>query len=197
MFPNLVLLGLGNPGSRYASTRHNLGYRVVDRFAALHGVRSWDERRTCAVAGVEFGSTGMLLVKPRTYMNLSGRALAELRAEREIPPEEILVVVDDIALPLGQLRLRRRGSDGGHNGLKSIIGELGTTGFPRLRLGVGPVPPGVDPADYVLSVCPEDEKNTVEEMVVRAVRCLETVVGSGFDHAMGEYNAPDKNGETG
>ena len=197
MFSNLVLLGLGNPGPRYVSTRHNLGFRVVDRFAALRGVRSWEERRTCVIAVVELGSTGILLVKPRTYMNLSGRALVELRAEKEIPPEEILVVVDDIALPLGQLRLRRSGSSGGHNGLKSIIGELGTTGFPRLRLGVGPVPPGVDPADYVLSAFPEDEKKTVEEMAARAARCVETVAGSGFDHAMGEFNPSDKNEETG
>jgi len=197
MFPNLIVVGLGNPGPRYAATRHNLGFRVVERLAAGHSVRSWEERRTCDVAPVEHGSIGFLLVKPSTYMNLSGRAVAELRTEREIRPDEILAVVDDIALPLGQLRLRRRGSDGGHNGLKSIIAELGTADFPRLRLGVGPVAPGQDAAEFVLSSFERDEEKTVEEMVEKAARCLEVIVDRGFDRAMGEYNAPPAEGENG
>jgi PTH1 family peptidyl-tRNA hydrolase len=197
MFENLVVVGLGNPGSRYAPTRHNLGFRVVDRLAAAHRVRSWEERRTCVVARIARGSAGILLVKPHTYMNLSGMAIAELRSERELAPEEILVVVDDIALPLGQLRLRRRGSDGGHNGLKSVISELGTSGFPRLRLGIGPLPEGVDAAEYVLGAFAAEEESTAEEMVSRAARCVETVFYSGFDRAMGEFNAPETEGETG
>ena len=114
MSPNLIVMGLGNPGQRYAFTRHNLGFRVVDRLAADHSVRSWVERRTCDIARIVLGSRETYLVRPVTYMNLSGRALAELRAELEIRPEETLAVVDDIALPLGQIRLRKRGTDGGH-----------------------------------------------------------------------------------
>ncbi len=197
MSPNLIVVGLGNPGSRYASTRHNLGFRVVDRFAAEHSARSWKERRTCHIAPVAHGPLEVLLVKPRTYMNLSGRALAELRTELEVRPEEILAVVDDIALPLGQLRLRRRGSDGGHNGLKSIIAELGTSDFPRLRLGVGPMPPGWDAAEFVLGAFEGGEEKTVEEMVENAARCVEAVVDRGFDRAMGEYNTPPADGENG
>jgi PTH1 family peptidyl-tRNA hydrolase len=197
MSPNLIVVGLGNPGPRYASTRHNLGFRVVDLVAEGHSARSWKERRTCDVAAVSHGPLQVLLVKPKTYVNLSGRALAELRSEVEIPPGEILVVVDDIALPLGQLRLRRRGSDGGHNGLKSIIAELGSSDFPRLRLGVGPVPTGWDAADFVLGRFLRDEERTVEEMVGKAARCVEAVVERGFDRAMGEFNTPPADGENG
>jgi PTH1 family peptidyl-tRNA hydrolase len=197
MSPNLVVVGLGNPGSRYASTRHNFGFRVVDRLAAGHSARSWKERRTCGIVTVAHGSFEVLLVKPRTYMNLSGRALAELRTELEIRPEEILAVVDDIALPLGHLRLRRRGSDGGHNGLKSIIAELGTSDFPRLRLGVGPVPPGWDAAEFVLGAFERGEEEIVEEMVEKASRCVEAVIDRGFDRAQGEFNTPPADGEIG
>jgi PTH1 family peptidyl-tRNA hydrolase len=197
MSPNLIVVGLGNPGPRYDCTRHNLGFRVVDRLASGRPRRTWSERRTCDVARIPRGGADVLLVKPLTYMNLSGRALAELRSDGELRTEETLVVVDDIALPLGQIRLRRRGSDGGHNGLKSIAAELGTTDFPRLRLGIGPVPPGRDAADFVLEAFGPDEEKTVEEMLARAVSCVEAVIARGLDRAMGEYNAPAAEGENG
>jgi PTH1 family peptidyl-tRNA hydrolase len=196
MLPRLFLFGLGNPGPRYAQTRHNLGFRVVDMMAASHRVERWDKGETCVRAEFDFESTRIVLVKPQTYMNLSGRAAVELRSEFGAEPGELVVAVDDIALPLGQLRLRVQGSDGGHNGLRSVISELGTADFPRLRMGVGPVPPAVEPADFVLSPFSGDERETVDAMIGKAVQCVESVVRSGFDRAMGVFNAPDTNGDT-
>jgi PTH1 family peptidyl-tRNA hydrolase len=196
MLPRLFLLGLGNPGPRYALTRHNLGLRVVDRMAAGRRVGRWEGGQTCVRAEFELESTHVILVKPRTYMNLSGRAAVELRSVFGVEPGELLVAVDDIALPLGQLRLRRRGSDGGHNGLKSVIAELGTMDFPRLRMGVGAVPPGVDAADFVLSPFFDEETEEVDAMIDRAVQCVESVVQSGFDRAMGVFNTSDTTSDT-
>jgi PTH1 family peptidyl-tRNA hydrolase len=135
-------------------------------------------------------STRLVLAKPQTYMNLSGEAVLDLREALPFEPEDLLVVVDDIALPLGSLRLRKQGSDGGHNGLRSIIDELGTTRFPRLRLGIGPVPPETDPADFVLGVFPDEDHDTVRRMVRSAVRCVETIVADGYGRAMERFNAP-------
>ncbi|MBP2680736.1 MAG: peptidyl-tRNA hydrolase, family [Candidatus Krumholzibacteriota bacterium] len=197
MSPNFIVVGLGNPGPRYASTRHNLGFRVVDRLAADHGGYRWEDRGTSLIARVALDLRDVLLVKPLTYMNLSGRALSDLPVEGEPSAQEILVVVDDIALPLGQIRLRRRGSDGGHNGLKSIIAELGSADFPRIRLGVGPVPPGWDAAEFVLGAFERGEESAVRDMVERAARCVEAVFEGGLDRAMGEFNAPSVEGENG
>ena len=173
------MLGLGNPGPRYAHTRHNLGFRVIDAMASSHGIARWSQRQTLVRAEFDIVSTRIVLAKPQTYMNLSGHAAAELRSDFGAEPGELLVAVDDIALPLGQLRLRIRGSDGGHNGLKSVIAELGTSEFPRLRMGVGPVPSDVDPAEFVLSPFPSEEALNADAMVVRAVQCVEAWCASG------------------
>jgi PTH1 family peptidyl-tRNA hydrolase len=196
MFPRLFLCGLGNPGPQYAHTRHNLGFRVVDAIAASRRIGRWGRGLTLVRAELDMGPTRVVLVKPQTYMNLSGRAAAEIRSEFGAEPGEVLVVVDDIALPLGKLRLRTRGSDGGHNGLKSIIAELGTSNFPRLRMGIGAVPGGVDPADFVLSPFSSGEMEAVDAMVARAVECVEWVARSGFERAMGACNASESNGDT-
>jgi PTH1 family peptidyl-tRNA hydrolase len=195
MSPRLVVFGLGNPGTRYARTRHNLGFRVVDRMAADYGVTRWTETRSYLSGRLELGSTRVDLVKPKTFMNLSGAAVRLWTARRHLPPEELIVVVDDIALPLGQLRLRRRGTDGGHNGLKSVIAAVGTIDFPRLRLGIGPCPPEVDPAEFVLGRFSGEERPVVDAMVDRAVRCVEAVVRQDFDRVMSAFNTVE--GEAG
>jgi PTH1 family peptidyl-tRNA hydrolase len=197
MFPRLFLFGLGNPGPRYAHTRHNLGFRVIDAMAAGRGVGRWRQGQVLVRAEFDVESTRVVLVKPETYMNLSGRAAAELRSEFGAEPGELLVVVDDIALPLGKTRLRTRGSDGGHNGLKSVIAELGSMDFPRLRMGVGPLPPDVVPADFVLAPFASAEMDAVDAMVVKAVQCVESVIESGLERAMGVFNAPQTNGDAG
>ncbi len=193
----MVFIGLGNPGPRYKSTRHNLGFMVLDSMAAKYGLVWSRGSRTYKVTEFELESTRVILVKPQTYMNLSGRAAVAVHARFENTSDEFLAVVDDIALPLGHLRLRRRGSDGGHNGLRSIASELGTNDFSRLRLGIGSVPAGVDPADYVLDPFDDDETETADEMISRAGECLEAVIRQGFDRSMGEFNVPPLEGETG
>jgi PTH1 family peptidyl-tRNA hydrolase len=188
----IILFGLGNPGTSYEWTPHNLGFHVVDSLAAMHRVR-WNRfARTHDYADFQTGETHVFLVKPTTYVNVAGRGLRDFLRDTDIEPSELLVVVDDIALPSGQLRLRRRGSHGGHNGLRSIASELGTDRFARLRMGVGPVAVNVDPADFVLSRFASRQRDGVKEFVGRAVRCIEDVVEHGFDRAMTVHNVADR-----
>lgn len=196
MLPRLILIGLGNPGSRYHATRHNVGFRVVDRLAATHGAEWRRPRLSYESAEIDLGDFSILLAKPFTYMNLSGEAVGDLRAAGPIDPAGMLVVTDDVAIPLGSLRLRRKGHHGGHNGLRSIIEVLQTTGFLRLRLGVGPVPDSVDIADFVLSDFPESEESEVGTMIDRAVECVHDLVNVGIEKAMSRHNTGPANGET-
>ena len=184
-----VITGLGNPGSRYEKTRHNLGFRVVEAIADVRRGRWGDPARKCRTASVRLGGGHGLLVEPLTYMNLSGDALAPIVIEHELPPSRLLVLCDDIALPLGQIRLRASGTDGGHNGLKSIIERLNTTGFPRLRMGVGPVPPRVDAAEFVLAEFLPEEEEAVDAMIKEAVACADSWIFDGIGKAMSKFNA--------
>ena len=186
MLPRLILFGLGNPGDRYHGTRHNMGFLVLDSLAAKHKA-AWSDARIYWYTELVIDDTRLILVKPKIYMNRSGRVLRDFQ-EEPIAPGELLVVVDDFALLLGQLRLRRKGSDGGHNGLRSIADALETTEFPRLRMGVGPVPADEDPADFVLERFADGEGDTVVELAERAVACIEDVVKLGFDRAMTLHN---------
>ena len=184
-----IIAGLGNPGPRYERTRHNLGFRVVEAIASARR-RGWKEpARKARTASVRLGGTHGLLVEPLTYMNLSGEALAPIVIEESLPPSRLLVVCDDIALPLGQIRLRASGSDGGHNGLKSIIERLDTLDFPRLRLGIGPVPPRVDAAEFVLAEFLPEEEASVDAMITDAVSCCESWLLDGIGKAMSRFNA--------
>jgi peptidyl-tRNA hydrolase, PTH1 family len=185
MATSWCIAGLGNPGRSYATTRHNAGFMVLDALAAGHAAR-WTSRQLYDYC--ELPDLGFLLVKPATYMNESGRALRQFTAYRSLGPERVLVVCDDLNLPLGRLRLRAAGSDGGHNGLKSVIASLGTPAFPRLRLGVDPNPPGVDSADYVLTPFKRSEAATVAAMVERAVSGLEYLAENGITRAMNVIN---------
>ncbi len=184
-----VVAGLGNPGLRYRDTRHNLGFRVVEALAGQRGTRWREPSRNRRVARITIAGRDVLLVEPLTFMNLSGDAIRPVVDEEALPRDRLLVVCDDIALPLGQLRLRPGGSDGGHNGLASLIERLDDAGFPRLRLGVGPVPPRVDAAEYVLAEFLPEESTVVEEMVTSAAECVEAWVVDGIDRTMGRFNA--------
>ncbi len=185
--PVQIVVGLGNPGVRYEGTRHNIGFDAV---AALLGDRSVRARHfdggllvQAEVAGREIG-----LLRPMGYMNRSGGPVRRLLQSEGRSPEETLIVCDDYALPLGTIRTRRRGSDGGHNGLASILSALGTGDFPRMRLGIGNPPAGEDPADYVLSHFAPQEAAPVEDLLERAVRAIETAVGQGIETAMNRFN---------
>jgi len=190
-----VLACLGNPGARYESTRHNLGFHVAD-FIAGRSKTTWSfSAATFAAAHVRIKGEVVLVIKPQTFMNLSGEALQELSDRDGFQRGRLLVVCDDIVLPFGQMRLRSRGSDGGHNGLVSIIETLGTPSFCRLRLGVGPVPEGVDAADFVTAPMSEDELASSAKMVRQAVRCVETWIEHGPQVAMTRFNARPRTAE--
>jgi peptidyl-tRNA hydrolase, PTH1 family len=183
MPPIRLVIGLGNPGKEYARTRHNAGFMVLDLLAERWGAgwKNWQGR--ALVAAKPGSDPSVLLVKPQTYMNNSGLPARELAAYHRIPAEDILAVIDDFCLPLGTLRLRRSGSGGGHNGLDSLIEHLNTSAFPRLRLGIGPVPPRIDPADFVLSLFPSAEETTVRKMTEEAAEVVENIIATGFDAA--------------
>ena len=184
-----IIAGLGNPGPRYDRTRHNLGFRVVEALAAARRGRWSEPARKARTAKLRLGGGHGLLVEPLTYMNLSGDALGPILFEESLPPSRMLIVCDDIALPLGQIRLRASGTDGGHNGLKSIIERLNTLDFPRLRMSCGPVPPRVDAAEFVLAEFLPEEEATVDAMITESVACCESWVFDGIGKAMSKFNA--------
>lgn len=170
-----VILGIGNPGTEYDGTRHNAGFAAVAEFARRHGVSSWSRRWESQVAEwsapAELGGGKVLLIKPQTYVNLSGGPAQAALAFYKLLPADLLVVVDDLNLPLGQLRLRGEGSAGGHNGLKDIEARIGKA-YPRLRLGIGPLPADADQVGWVLGRYAPDERVIAEAMTERAVSAI-------------------------
>jgi PTH1 family peptidyl-tRNA hydrolase len=183
-----AIIGLGNPGSEYKGTRHNLGFEVVEELARRWTARLKPWKSSANLAVVR--DRGALLAQPTTFMNLSGDAVWKIVDYHDIPPADVLIVVDEIQLPVGRLRLRRSGSAGGHNGLKSVIQHLGTE-FPRLRIGVGRGDPRWDLADHVLSRFAREEQQTVEEAIGRAADAAEMFAAEGTESAMNRFNARD------
>lgn len=183
-----VIVGLGNPGPQYRWTRHNLGFHVLEKLAADLGAEFNKEKHQGLMAEAGLGGQRLLLIMPLTYMNRSGDCVAPAVRNKAQGPEEVLVVTDDINLPVGRMRIRAGGSAGGHNGLKSLIERLGTDAFPRLRLGVGDDRASGDLSDHVLSRFRPDEKAAVEAMVGRAVDAAILWAEHGVERAMNEYN---------
>lgn len=184
-----IIVGLGNPGIAYRRTRHNFGFLVVQALAEQRKLRFHRARHRSSQAEGEIGKEPVVLVRPMAFMNLSGVSVAGVARARNCQPEDILVICDDVNLDLGRLRLRRAGSAGGHNGLKSIIEHLRSEQFPRLRLGVGQPPPGLDMMSYVLDSFRRDEWPLVHETVARAVQAVETWTYYGLDEAMNRFNS--------
>ena len=184
-----LLVCLGNPGDQYENTRHNVGFMVADELAERHNIPVQRLKFRALTNTVTIGDRKVLLMKPVTYMNLSGEAVREAAAFYKIPPEHILVISDEVALAPGKLRVRRSGSAGGHNGLKNIIAHLGTDQFPRIRLGVGQKPhPDYDMADWVLGKFQGEDKKAVEAAVKKAADAAECLIREGVDKAMNQYN---------
>ena len=185
-----LIVGLGNPGPEYERTRHNAGYRVVDKLASKLGWK-WSERRSRAIlASGTIGLEKVVLAKPLTFMNLSGQAVGELVRWYKIQPEDILVVYDELDLPVGKIRLKARGSAAGHNGLKDIIHHLHTNAFPRLRVGIGhPTNSHIKGKDHVLSIPKEDERILLEMGEDRAVEAIELAIRQGIGTTMNVVNA--------
>ena len=184
-----LVVGLGNPGRRYAGTRHNVGFDVADLLADRHQL-DWEAAPAEALIA-KWRTASVLLARPLTFMNLSGQAVGELTRFYKIELPDLLVVVDDINLALGRLRARPSGSAGGHNGLKSIIASFGTEEFARLRIGVGRGDARRDLADHVLAKFDKDEAADVERMIGRAADAAETFVTSGIEAVMNAYNGGD------
>lgn len=187
-----LVAGLGNPGERYRRTRHNVGFMVVDELAARAGARKGREEAEAWVAEAQVGGEDVLLVKPLSFMNRSGVPVERLASLRGVAPRDAVVVVDDVALELGILRVRERGSHGGHNGLRSLIELLGTDEFPRVRVGIRKGEPPEELAEYVLSPFPEEDVLVVQEAVGWAADAVECLVREGTQAAMNRYNGPRK-----
>jgi PTH1 family peptidyl-tRNA hydrolase len=185
--PAFLIVGLGNPGKEYEWTRHNAGFLTLDRIAQKCGVCVNEAKYKALIANATLGGVRVLLMKPQTFMNLSGEAVREAAQFYHLTPQQILVISDDVSLDVGALRVRRKGSDGGHNGLKSIAQCLGSTEFPRVRIGVGKneYP---DLVDWVLGQMPRDRRKTWEEAFERAVGATEIIVQGKIDLAMNQYN---------
>lgn len=180
---------LGNPGPRYALTRHNAGFMAADALAEARGIRV-DRLRFHALTGeLRLGQERVLVMKPQTFMNLSGQAVGEAARFYKIPPEHVLVVSDEVSLPTGRLRVRTKGSAGGHNGLKSIIEALGSDAFPRIRIGVDAPPhPDFDMADWVLGVFRDADAETMRAAAKRAAEAVECYITEGPERAMNRFN---------
>ena len=184
-----LVVGLGNPGPKYDWTRHNMGFLVIDELAEREKIPVQKLKFKALTNTAVIGDQSVLLMKPTTYMNLSGGAVGEAARFYKIPPERILVISDDVALPQGKLRIRRSGSAGGHNGLKDIIAHLGGDGFPRIKVGVGGKPhPDSDMADWVLGKFTGQDKKVMEEAIKRAADAVETLLKAGVDQAMSKFN---------
>ena len=184
-----IIAGLGNPDRQYEGTRHNAGFDVIDRIAEKYNIAVDTKRHRAYIGKGIIEGQKVILAKPQTYMNLSGESIRSLVDYYKVDEEnELLVIYDDISLDVGQLRIREKGSAGGHNGIKNIISHLGGQVFPRIKVGVGEKPKGYDLADYVLGHFSKAEREIMDEGYDRAVRAAELIISGRIDEAMNEYN---------
>lgn len=183
-----LVVGLGNPGQKYANTRHNMGFLTVDLLAEEAGVQLNKVKFKSAYNILRFAGTRCLVMKPQTYMNLSGEAVREAAQFYKIPPERVLVIYDDVSLPVGKLRVRPSGSAGGHNGIKNIIAHLGTQEFPRVKIGTGAPGEGGDMIDWVIGVPSQAERKILLETFHRAIEAAACIIEHGCQKAMNDFN---------
>ncbi|MDE3088648.1 MAG: aminoacyl-tRNA hydrolase [Chloroflexota bacterium] len=182
-----LIVGLGNPGARYANSRHNIGFLIVERFARAHELDFARKRFNAQIAEGSVGGQRLLIAKPQTFMNLSGGAVGKLFAFYKVAPHDLLVIYDDLDLPLGKMRLRSRGSSGGHHGMESIIAHIGTSDFPRLRVGIGRPNPDAD-VDHVLGNFDAGERAIMDDTFARAVDAVDVWLADGIAKAMNRFN---------
>ena len=187
-----LIAGLGNPTREYEKTRHNVGFEAIDILADKAGTTVTEKKHKALYGKGYIGGQKVILAKPQTYMNLSGESIREIADFYKIEPENIIILCDDINLSEGQLRIRLKGSAGGHNGLKNIISHLGTQEFPRIRIGVGEKPRGMDLADYVLGRFPKEQQGVMEEAYRDAGEAACLMIEDGADAAMNHYNRKNK-----
>ncbi len=185
-----IVAGLGNPGAKYEMTRHNAGFLAMDLLAITKNTDIKRLKHHALVADMQIGGKRCLVMKPQTMMNNSGEAIGEAAKFYKIPPENVIIVYDDISLDVGQTRIRRKGSAGGHNGIKSIIAHLGSENFPRIKVGVGKKPtPEYDLVNWVLGRFPKEQEKDLKAALENSVSALELIVGGDIDKAMNLYNS--------
>ncbi len=187
----LVIVGLGNPGKKYANTRHNMGFITLDRFAEKHNTTIEKVKFRSLVGELSLAGQKVLLVKPQTFMNLSGEAVRDIAHFYKIDPKDLLVIYDDIDIPTGSVRIRSAGSAGTHNGMRSVVTQLGSDRFPRIRIGIGSDQKG-DLVDFVIGGFRKEEVPLLEEAVDRAVDAIDCFIREGIDIAMNRYNTGKK-----
>ncbi len=183
-----MVVGLGNPGEEYEWSRHNLGFMLIEKLGKVAGVNKFRRECQSLIARAEIGSKAVILVKPQTYMNLSGEAVSCLSRKYETTTPDLIVISDDLALPFGKIRIRARGTSGGHNGLKSIIAAVGTDEFTRLRIGIQPEHPLADSKKFVLDSFPLTARTMVEETLDKSAEAVRTILEDGVLKAMTDYN---------
>lgn len=183
-----IIVGLGNPGDKYEKTRHNVGFNVIDILAKEYGISVSKIKHKALIGEGRVGSEKVLLVKPQTYMNLSGETLIDIYNYYKVDMENIIVIYDDIDLDVGKIRIRKKGSGGTHNGMRSIIKCLGANDFPRVRVGVSKPKPGQDLADFVLSRFRKEESDDVELGLEKAAKAVDVMIRDNIDLAMNKYN---------
>ena len=184
----MIIVGLGNPGPKYSGTRHNIGFQCIDRMAKRWGIEV-SERRAKAVLGKgSYRGQNVVLAKPRTFMNHSGEGLRYLLARFSAVPADLLVIYDEMALPMGKLRLRSTGSDAGHNGIRSIIESLNTVEFPRLRIGIGRPDPKSNYVTHVLDRFSQEDQTIIDEVVDRVILATECIIEESLERAMNKFN---------
>ena len=183
-----LIVGLGNPTAKYDKTRHNVGFEVIDKLSSEYNIAVDTAKHKGLYGKGKIEGQSVILLKPMTYMNLSGESVIAVANYFKILPEDVIVIYDDINLDVGRLRIREKGSAGGHNGIKNIIAHLGTDGFPRIRVGVGMKPPKMDLADYVLSHFSKEEQEQMSEGYGKACKALELMVIDDIGKAMNDFN---------
>jgi PTH1 family peptidyl-tRNA hydrolase len=189
-----LIVGLGNPGRKYELTRHNVGFEIIDLFCCEIRAGEVKQQDFSLVAEARLETEDLILAKPQTFMNSSGVAVAALLSKYGIPIEDLYVIYDDLNLDLGILRIRRKGSAGGHKGVKSIIDSLGSQSFPRLRVGIGQPPQQMEAIDYVLSRFSTEEREQIEQVERMAVEALKVMILDGIDSAMNRFNVRQESG---
>lgn len=183
-----LIVGLGNPGMQYEITRHNIGFIAIDRLADKHNISVNKSKFKALVGEGTIGGEKVILMKPQTYMNLSGESIVACKSWYKLENEDIIIMYDDVSLGVGDIRIRKNGSSGGHNGIKSIIAHLSTEVFPRVKIGVGEKPKGWDLADYVLGKFTPDDMKILDERLKAVCEAVETMVLKNIDTAMNNYN---------
>jgi PTH1 family peptidyl-tRNA hydrolase len=188
MSDQFLIVGLGNPGSKYENTRHNVGFQALDLLAKKHGLSMGKLEHRAMTASGSIAGQRVLLAKPQTFMNVSGDSVVPLAHFYKIPVERVLILCDDMDIPFGTLRIRKSGSSGGQNGMKHILQRFGTQEINRIRIGIGRPPGRMDPADYVLTPFKGDEAITAADLLERAVKAVEAWLTQGIEESMNRYN---------